>query len=876
MTAGAIGGGYNDLDYATAYVDDGVLGLGRDHLGYWLKLREHNYDAGRPAQIRAAAHQRARFWQSLPLGTHQHLVVARDRDLETGIRRALDLATPDAAGRDAYHELLSVQAAAQSLNSPFGYQGFVGVYPEETVQTGSASVLGLSRLAEAVGSVVRSPFGEDPRPDARQVAQIREAGDRMRVRVEADMGSEGLADVAALRWLLARHAVRGIRDPAPGAAQPGYGGQIEQLVEGAVREDFDRVEISLRGRGGPPQAVAAVLVMTEFPDAPLSFPSGGSEWLFLPRHARVDGVYFPVDICSYVEVLNSDAIRRELHDIQLDIENGERDVRAIGAQLDPGMRRTLDAVSYLQEQLRRNPQNMCRYHGRLVVWASVDDADGNLSPERAHRAALNLLQDRCDALIDEYRSVGITVSRPTGVQKRLFAECLPGARLGIKQWGCLMPAMTLGQSMYSADQSIGDEVGPQIGWVDGVRPQPLRRDIFRPIRERSTTFTAITGATGSGKSFLLYLVSYLASVMGGMAMVFDQKREAGGLARLVEEAGVPTRVITFDGGSPPGQLDFCRLLESPAEQRAAIETAVQILMGRRWAGNVSAVVSWALDALFSDEWLRRRGRRSAADLLEIVDDWARKVEPRANGLPDFENPILIAQMELRKAQDVPVARAVFGRPQGDDAALRQGLVRGLTVLRFDGVQPPDPDVPLADQALEQRLAGVLVHALSIYARTLLEMTDDQRTPKVCAIDEGWMFTRRGGGEQGLRLLSSLIRLGSSKGVVTYVASQTPRDFADPELKDQIAEIFAFCVQGADAGRDTLRLLGLPEDSPQLARIVNPNMAEVRGSMYVRDVYGRTGPARTDGFTQTIRDAFNTRYARDTNLALEQAWGEAPR
>jgi len=814
------------------YVADGYsLFDGRPRL--WFQLPMRRYDLSTQEQLVTQARAYSLLFDRLPEGTHHLKVVATPLDLPQWEDEVKALKVPGDQG-DLWDEFVELQAAYLFGSQIYSREAFLGVdvADDDSLLAGlKRRLVGSKLLNRSKRRAERLMGTSNPRPSRFEVRELEQS-----LRSALALYSElvpGIAPATSsqLRWLIARQSYLGQGQPdSVPYTRSLWGAELEVLADAELENGRGRVRLT-RPEGAT--SYVAALPVIRMPEI-MHFPAGGHEWLL-----AYDSLNFPVDVDCHIEVIGTKkAVKALSRTIQVARSQNE-DAQASG---DPDLStaRTIAGASEVQAQIQRDHAPLVRFHSRFLVAAPSEDE----------------LKIRVSSLRGLYANLGLETRPVWNRQKVLFEEAMPGAPLKQRTWGQLAPSITLGGSGFFADASLGDEAGGFAGWNYSLRPQPVFIDSVGAGRVRGTSVTAIVGQSGSGKSNTAYYIAYQAVRMGAAGLLVDPKDESNGLQFLVRQMGLPVNVVRFNSSKYPGVLDPHRLVDPERKDPHSLDTVrdlasnqVQQLVGHHlWEQGGAEEFYQAMSAAHE-----ARQYHMVAVLEQIRGFIGQPDHPYARNM-------YVRLTEISRS-------AIAGIFFGDGRPLEElNLSKGLTVVRFDSLDMPQPGTPRSEWTTSQMLSSVLLQGVAQLSIGLLE-AGGHAQPKAFFGDELWMLSDI---PQGRTLISQLARLGSSKNVSVYLISQNPSDLQDERIRNQIGITICLRMGSEGSGRDAMHLLGLSEEHYELLTGLDENKDKGKGIM--KDRQGRIGHFACDlmgDMVPTFLDAFDTTAGRQTNLAVEE-------
>lgn len=629
-----------------------------------------------------------------------------------------------------------------------------------------------------------------------RIEQLRDKADSYARRLAAGGLDASPASALELQWLVQRGLWRGIGEPdAPPRRQWGPG-QILRLGNGHLTEH--RWRVTLEQPAG--SAELTWLAVARLPD---ELPVPGAEWLY--RYTRLP---FPVELSMRLKVVPPHAARRDVAKKLADASDQAQHTT------DAGIVPPLDVVE-AQETARQLQHDLSAERATLVYsWPRF----GTWAPDE------NILQERVTRLVELYRDHGVDLVQPAGDQLPLTVEAIPGGRVQVGDYAQQTNTLAVAAGGPTNTAGVGDGTGPYIGETTDDAAVPVHFDPLTLASRNQGAVVAICGRSGAGKTTAAYLMGYQAAVRGVPVLLVDPKREASQLASAPGLGN--TRTIELDGNGQAGVLDPFVLEDDPGEARQlAVDTLGQLLP-------------------------RPPDNEEEAALVQAVDLASNAGSLSLSGVLDYLPEVDVADAGRRLAttlthyRQLPLAGLCFSSGDRSDPAI--SLRRGLTVVQFANIDPPDPDTPRAELKVSQRLAGVLLHLVGHLCRRL---AGQDRRPKMLILDEAWALTTTG---HGKALVNRIARMGRSKHASLLLISQNASDLNQPGIQSGISAVLAFQQhQPEEEIQATCRLLHIDQQYRQVVtRLRN-------GECLLRDLDGRVGRVSIDLVDPELAAAFQT-------------------
>lgn len=606
------------------------------------------------------------------------------------------------------------------------------------------------------------------------------------------------ADAAELQWLVQRSLWRGIGEPDATPRRDWGPGQIRRLAEGSLEER--RWGLTVSQPAGSSEL--AWLAVARLPD---ELPVPGAEWLY-----RYTLLPFPVEVSMRLQVVPPHQARRDVARKLADASDQAQHTSEAGIVPPLDVLEAQETARQLQHDLSSERATLVYSWPRMCVWAP--DAER--------------LEDRVVQLIELYRDHGVDLVRPAGDQLPLTLEAVPGGRVQVSDYAQQTNTLAVAAGGPTHTAGVGDGTGPYIGTTTADAALPVHFDPLSLASRNQGAVVAICGRSGAGKTTAAYLMGYQAAIRGVPVLLIDPKREA---SQLTEVPGVDSiRTMELDGTGQPGVLDPFSLQEDPGEARQlAVDTLGQLLPRPPDNEEEAALVQAADLATASGE--------GTPGLSRVLDE-----------LPNVDDSEVGARLAtaLSHYRQLPLAGLCFAPRRETQSVI--SLQRGMTIVQFHNIDPPDPDTPRSELKVSQRLAGVLLHLVGHLCRRL---ADQDRRPKMLILDEAWALTTTA---HGKALVNRIARMGRSKHTSMLLISQNASDLHQPGIQSGISAVLAFQQHQPESEIDaTCRLLHIDSDYRQtVTRLQN-------GECLLRDLDGRVGRVSIDLVDDRLAAAFQT-------------------
>ena len=582
--------------------------------------------------------------------------------------------------------------------------------------------------------------------------------------------------------------------------------KITQLIDGEEREGY-----------------RATLCMVKFPEITL-FPEK-EPWI---HSASLLG--FPVDIYSRFSVVPSAKVKKQVGNKIKEIKDQAANMTSAGGQINLEVEENLRLGQYLDYALSKDDTPWLYGRHRVVVEAATIDE----------------LKERCQAVIEHYKSLGILVVWSTGDQLALLQESMPSDRVRLASYyqrheldimGAGVPAGTGG----TGDMVIREDNGYEKGWLScylGYTTSRIVEPVFlsmhSALARNRPPGLVITGAPGSGKSYTAFTLTYGMVLSGVRTIYIDPKVDALPLAAL---PGCEDTTVIDLQQSPDGLLDPFVLGETDGERIDLVTNTIDMLVGGRneISSTASAELARAIKVVLKNR---------TPSLNQLVEILLSSRIPDANALG--ERLSLIKQM--------PYARLCFAERKRDSAAPTEGLNLNsrLTILTLLGLDMPNSTTPKEDYSHRNYLAVAILFLLTSFSRKLMinPNAKNKHEPKAIVIDEAWAITSTA---QGSKMVLETARMGRSLNTAILLVSQNAGDFLGADVTNSVSTKMAFRSEDSKEITNVLAFFELPDNRAN--REVISRLGT--GECLLKDAEGRIARVRVDGWDIQQKIAFET-------------------
>lgn len=300
------------------------------------------------------------------------------------------------------------------------------------------------------------------------------------------------------------------------------------------------------------------------------------------------------------------------------------------------------------------------------------------------------------------------------------------------------------------------------------RAMPVFYDLHTSVANNKPPGCVITGAPGSGKTFLALTLTVMSSILGKTTVVLDPKGDFLSLVNLRKELGKFAIWNLAEGNT--GMLDPFYMTNRVEEK---ISLAIEVI--DLFVGGISGEELTALAPIVKDVAVDKN-----PSLQKVVDE--------LRGSQDKPAQNLGAKLDLMRT--MKFAKLCFA--PGNERRKPVSLTEGLTIVSLYGLELPTAGSPPATN--QERLALGIIFLVTDFIRRIM-MVENTKNPKTIVIDEAHVVL---GSDQGARTVKSLALLGRSKNLALVLISQNNSHLARLDIDNTISSRFAFKTTRGEA------------------------------------------------------------------------------
>ena len=600
-------------------------------------------------------------------------------------------------------------------------------------------------------------------------------------------------------------------------------GELQTLNDADIVNTPRYLKITQLINGQEVTGYRATLCMAKFPEV-INYPEK-EPWVH-----SVSLLGFPVDVYSRFSIVPSAKVKKQVGNKIKEIKDQAANMTSAGGQTTLEVEENLRLGQYLDYALSKNDTPWVYGRHRVVVEASTEDQ----------------LKERCQAVIEHYKSLGILVVWSTGDQLSLLQESMPNDKIRLSSYyqrhelsimGAGVPAGTGG----TGDLVLRDENGYERGWLSSYIGyttsrivEPVFLSMHSALARNRPPGLVITGAPGSGKSFTAFTLTYGMVVSGVKTIYIDPKVDALPLAAL---PGCEDTTVIDLQQSPDGLLDPFQIGQNDGERIDLVSNTIEMLVGGR--SEISSAASSELSKAIKVVLKNR-----TPSLNQLVEILLSSRIPDANALG--ERLSLIKQM--------PYARLCFAERKRDSADPTEGLnlKSRLTIITLLGLDMPNSQTPKEDYSHRNYLAVAILFLLTSFSRKLMinPRAEDKNLPKAIVIDEAWAITSTA---QGSKMVLETARMGRSLNTAIILVSQNAGDFLGESVTNSVSTRMAFRAEAHSEISNVLEFFELPDNRANREVVARLNT----GQCLLKDSEKRIARVQIDNWDEVQNRAYET-------------------
>lgn len=434
------------------------------------------------------------------------------------------------------------------------------------------------------------------------------------------------------------------------------------------------------------------------------------------------------------------------------------------------------------------------------------------------------LQSVAKQVIQHYQTSYLRFVRAPGDQVKMFYSFIPGGSPAGPMIEC-DPGY-----VAAAGMQAGFEVGDYDGFIIGhiLNGIPVLWNPGDAMQRDFPGTTVITGVLGGGKSILRKDLIYLAALKGARIFNIDPKNEDFVFAELPFK----TRQIdlSYTGGA---RINPLKVSSDPMRSRDIARDYLGIILtvGEKEARKL--VISETLEKVFT----LPEPNQNLLSVTEYLNRYQDPDEEKAN------EARRCARL-LEAYQKSSLGQIVFT----SEVTVNEGTEQ-ITICNLSELPLPkkDSNTPMTES---ERQAVGLMYLTAASAREIMFRTKAKL--KVFACDEAWALLDI---PEGARLISELVRMSRSFGIIPILVTQNGSDIKDKSIRNNIGYVYCFRARDSDEIRGNAELLQIDTDSDEVFQTFR---GLETGCCVMRDPEGRAGVVNIVPLPDYLLRIFSTR------------------
>ena len=332
----------------------------------------------------------------------------------------------------------------------------------------------------------------------------------------------------------------------------------------------------------------------------------------------------------------------------------------------------------------------------------------------------------------------------------------------------------------------------------------------------ATNGTLITGAPGSGKSFLGMTLAMISAVCGKKTIFLDPKNDSLGMLNLKEWVNGKITQMDINDKELAGAMDPFIAQPTQNAKVAKAYSLLSILLGPFTEAQESILYPIVQDV--------------AADSRASMTLLGTKLSRHANQSLNALGTRLAAIQGSSESSTLIFGKVGEGIPEIKPIQLNDGM----TIISMLGLSLPDPNSDAEHQEPREKLGLGILYLITDYIMETMKNPDEKDVPKTIFIDEAWAIAAT---KMGYETMSSLLRLGRAFNTAVILMTQNVSDLesdtGENRLLNSVNTKFAFRCNDAEEAHHLCAALGISDG------FADSFLNLSRGQCIMRDYKSRT-------------------------------------
>lgn len=357
--------------------------------------------------------------------------------------------------------------------------------------------------------------------------------------------------------------------------------------------------------------------------------------------------------------------------------------------------------------------------------------------------------------------------------------------------------------------------------------QPVFYDTHTPIFNNYPPGCLVTGAPGSGKTFLAMTIASLSAIIGKTTIVLDPKGDFLSLAEIQKDIGDVT-FWDLSSRDKRGILDPFYLTDNKSDQLNLAINVIDMLVGGLSNDQLTEIAPIIKDVCEMEN----------PSLQRVVDDLLMEADrPQARHLG----------VQLDLISKMKFAHLCFA--PGNMKRKPLSLSGATTVITMVGMElTPHDGVLGKDSSNIERLSSVVFYLITDFIRRTME-NDSSDKPKTLIIDEAWAVV---GTKAGADVVKAAALLGRSKNFALVLISQNTSHMKHLDIDSTITTHFAFRTEQKEA-HQIVKDMRLPQGERMEDRLQNLDT----GECLMKDFNNKYSTVQISNYKKDWESAFKT-------------------
>lgn len=488
---------------------------------------------------------------------------------------------------------------------------------------------------------------------------------------------------------------------------------------------------------------------------------------------------------------------------------------------------------YENKVLLNDCRNKIDKQNNILEWVAVAVVYGKTKEECLRRV---------DSLKSAMKSLDLDFVRATADQLYLFDLCLMGQTIPVEKfWKQYTTTETFAETLIMTSQRLGTRIGDYIGRVSSrFELQKSREQAIADSKNlvllslllankdvdgkrTSSPHVAITGETGTGKSFFMKLLFFYVS-MYAKTLYFDPKGEMRSwFMKVLNDEKMQQKypeMIEY-----VGSFSYLTLDHTNSENWGVLDPIVFLN-----EHEAKTVASSMFEQLY--DWKDKEDVQLA--ILQSIDSTLEeKVDGKNVGMRTVVKKLLNhSDINIRNVGELMermIKNTVLELAFSDGNSKTLDLNQSTTIIEIQGLKLPDKRLSRKDYREDDKRAVCLMISFGKFMD--LFGTRDKEEETVIFADESWVISQSA---EGSKILNEMKRKGRSFNNVLVYGTQSVDDTKDELGEGNFGSLFAF--DNPQERQKILEFLNIPVNDKTINWLANT----IGGQCLMTDIYRHVG------------------------------------